>query len=74
MSSRSHPCCEKNVNQAAPVATVQQQSQVILHPVFTAVMSVVQTLNLPMRDSESHRLTLGLPPPSPPSLNSILRI
>jgi hypothetical protein len=72
MGSRNHPCCEKNANQPSPVAAVQQS--LVLHPVFTAVMSIVQTINLPMRDAESHRLTLGLPPPSPPSLNSILRI
>jgi hypothetical protein len=73
MGSRNHPCCEKNVNQAVPVATVQQL-QVVLHPVFNAIMSVVQIPCLPTRDVESHRLALGLPPPAPPNLNSILRI
>jgi hypothetical protein len=72
MGSHSHPCCERNVNQPSPVATVQQSH--VLHVVFTAVMPVVQTMNLPRRDAESHRLALGLPPPAPPNLNSILRI
>jgi hypothetical protein len=72
MGSRNHPCCEKNVNQPSSVATVQQFH--VLHPVFTAVMSDVQTSGLPMRDAESHGLALGLPPPAPPNLNSILRI
>jgi hypothetical protein len=73
MGSRNHPCCEKNVNQTAPVATVQQ-SQVVLHPIFPAVMLVVQKSGLPTRDAESHDLAPGIPPPSPPNLNSILRI
>jgi hypothetical protein len=72
MGSRNHPCCEKNANQPSSVATVQQSH--VLHPVFTAVTSVTQTSSLLIRDAESNRLTLGLPPPSPPSLNSILRI
>jgi hypothetical protein len=72
MGSRNHPCCEKNVNQVAPVATVQQSH--VLHVVFSPVAAVIQTICLPTRDAESHRLTLGLPRPSPPSLNSILRI
>jgi hypothetical protein len=72
MGSHSHPCCEKNVNQPSPVATVQQSHA--QHFVFMAVTSVAQAICLPMRDAESHRLALGLPPPAPPNLNSILRI
>ena len=72
MGSRNHPCCEKSANQLTPVATLQRTHA--LHAVFTAVLSVVQTIDLPTLNVESHRLALGLPPPSPPSLNSILRI
>jgi hypothetical protein len=72
MGTHSHPCCEKHLNQSTPVATVQQQHG--LHAVFTMVTPVVQTICLPIRDAAFHRMALGLPPPSPPSLNSILRI
>lgn len=72
MSSHSHPCCEKNVNQPAQVATVQQSH--VLHVAFTAVMFVVRTSDSPTEENSSRRLTLGLPPPAPPNLNSILRI
>jgi hypothetical protein len=69
MGSRNHRCCERNVSQPSPVVTVQQWH--VLHVVFTAVTSVVQTICLPIRDTETHRLAQGLPPPN---LNSILRI
>lgn len=72
MGSHSHPCCEKNVDQPSPVATVQQLH--VLQVVFTPVTSVVQAICLPVRSGESHTPALGLPPPSPPGLNSILRI
>ena len=72
MGSRGHPCCEKRASQPSPVATVQQSH--VQHVVFTIVTSVVQAVCPPMRDAESHCLALGLPPPLPPSLNSILRI
>jgi hypothetical protein len=72
MGSRNHPCCEKNANQPSSVANVQRSH--VLNPVFAAIVTVVQISSLLMRDAESHRLTQGLPPPSPPSISSILRI
>jgi hypothetical protein len=72
MGSQNHPCCEKTAAQPSPVAAVQQPH--VLHLVFTAVMLVSQTSVLPTHYAESHPLTLGLPPPAPPKLNSVLRI
>jgi hypothetical protein len=72
MGPRNHPCCEKNANQPTPVANVQRTH--VLHPVFTAVLLVVSATDLPTLNVENHHLTLGLPPPSPPNLSSILRI
>ena len=72
MGSQNHPCCEKTAAQPSPVATVQQPH--VLHVEFTAVMLVSQTSALPTHSAESHPLTLGLPPPAPPNLNSVLRI
>jgi hypothetical protein len=71
MGSRSHPCCEKNLDQSASVATVQQSH--VLHPVFTAVVLNGPSV-LPYIEFESRHLTFALPPHSPPSLNSPLRI
>jgi hypothetical protein len=71
MGSRSHPCCEKNVNEPAPVAAVQQSH--VLHPVFTVVVLDVANV-LPTAESEFRHPKLALPPHSPPSLNSPLRI
>jgi hypothetical protein len=72
MGSQNHPCCEKSAAQPSPVATVQQPH--VLHVEFTAVMLVSQTSALATYYAESHPLTLGLPPPAPPNLNSVLRI
>ena len=72
MGSHNHPCCEKTAAQPAPVATVQQSH--VLHVVFTAVMLVTETLAVQAQDPEFHPLALGLPPPAPPNLNSVLRI
>jgi hypothetical protein len=72
MGARNHPCCEKSANQPEPVATLQKTH--VLHAVFTVAMSVVQTTDLPTLNVEHHGLALGLPPPSPPNLSSILRI
>lgn len=72
MGSRNHPCCEKNANQPTVVANVQRTH--VLHPVFTAILLIVSATDLPTLNVEHHHLTLGLPPPAPPNLSSILRI
>jgi hypothetical protein len=72
MGSHNHPCCEKNVNQSSPVATVQQPN--VLHPVFTVVVSSDLACVVPAVESEFRHLTVAHPFHSPPSLNSPVRI
>ena len=71
MGSRNHPCCEKNVNQPAAVATIQQSHA--LHPVFIAVMLYDASISLAV-ESEFHHEKFAAPPHSPPTLHSPLRI
>ena len=72
MGVRNHPCCEKKINQTAPVAEVQQPHT--LQIVFVAIAPSSQLSVAPAREAGSSRTTLGLPPPAPPNLNFILRI
>ena len=71
MGSRHHPCCEKNINEPAPVATVQQSH--VPYPIFTAALLDVSIV-LPTVEFEFRHLEFALPLHSPPSLNSPLRI
>jgi hypothetical protein len=72
MGAHNHPCCEKSVNRTAPVAELQRTH--ILQVAFTAIASSSQLPERPTPEAESTRVTLGLPPPAPSNLNSILRI
>lgn len=71
MGSRSHPCCEKNVNQTSPVATVERSHR--LHAVVTVAVFDISSA-APTVESEFLHLKFSSPPHSPPSLNSPLRI
>src|SRR5258707_5329261 len=71
MASHSHPCCEKNVNQPAPVASVQQSH--VFHPVFTAAVLAAASAP-PTVEFEFRHLKSALPLHSPPPLNFPLRI
>jgi hypothetical protein len=66
-----HPCCEKNVNQPSPVATVQRSH--VPQPVFTAAALDVASI-LPTVEFEFRHVKFDSPPHPPPSLNSPLRI
>jgi hypothetical protein len=70
-NSRNHPCCEKNVDQASVVATVQQAHAV--YPVFTAVILDGPSVQ-PRAELEFRYVKFDSPPHSPPSANSPLRI
>ena len=67
-----HPCCKTVSPAPQPVASLQSVPQI--HPNFAviAVTPVVRTLFVPV--TVSKQVTLGLPPPAPPDLHSILRI
>jgi len=71
MSVGQHPCCKTSVNRPASIAKVEQDVQV-------QPQSVVVPLNilpLPARTIERAFTTqLGLPPPTPPGVNSVIRI
>ena len=72
MGAGQHPCCKTSVNRAAPVAKVEQDtSRIQSHAV--AVLLDCAALPATTLDRE-FTCQLGLPPPTPPDLNSVLRI
>lgn len=73
MSTGKHPCCQTVAT--APSTVASTQSKVSFQPAFdfaTPVTVLVQSMT--MADGELAFAHLGLPPPSPPGPNSILRI
>ena len=73
MGSGQHPCCRTIANRPQPVAATQPIPQILPSVAVSAdvVMGPVpSTLTAP---AEAH-VNLGLPPPAPPGLHSILRI
>jgi hypothetical protein len=72
MGARNHPCCEKSATQTAPVAEFQRTH--VFQAVFVAIAPSAELFVRPPQKAESISITLGLPPPAPPDLNSILRI
>jgi hypothetical protein len=71
MGSRNHACCEKNVDQPSPVATVQQSR--VPHPVVAVAVLDVPSIQLTIGFEFGH-VKFDSPPHSPPSWNSPLRI
>ena len=70
MGMGQHPCC-KTVSTAPSPASVQPSSH--FHLGF-AVAALTVTLEVaPVSTAESVQVHVGLPPPAPPGLNSILR-
>ena len=72
MGTGQHPCCKTVSNAPASVASVQPISKV--SPDFAVVAETIVTLVPSVSEAESEQIGLGLPPPSPPGQNSILRI
>jgi hypothetical protein len=72
MGVGQHPCCKTISTAPQPVASIQPVQHI--HPDFTVVgvTPLVQILFVPVTESE--QVALGLPPPAPPGLHSILRI
>lgn len=66
-----HPCCNTVTNAPQPVASLQPISQII--PVAITVKIVVVPVPSTI-EVETIQVGLGLPPPAPPGLHSILRI
>ena len=73
MGSGHHPCCKTIASRPQPVAMVQPDSKIL--PPVAAVAEVVTApvLSVPTEIAET-QAGLGLPPPAPPGLHSILRI
>jgi|SRR5580692_849534 hypothetical protein len=67
-----HPCCKTISTAPSPVASVQTSSHV--HPSFAVVARTPTFEVVPVSSGESAQVHLGLPPPTPPGANSILRI
>jgi hypothetical protein len=67
-----HPCCKTIASAPQPVASVQSTSQI--QP-SVAVVAQIAILSAPsIAEAEATQIGLGLPPPVPPGLYSILRI
>ena len=68
-----HPCCKTAVNRAPTVAKVERNVSQIQPDVPAALLETAFSFELFLsRAPDSEKL--GLPPPAPPALNSILRI
>jgi hypothetical protein len=72
MGTGQHPCCKTVSNTPASVASVQPISPV--RPDLAVVAETIFTFVSSVSEAESEQIALGLPPPSPPCQNSILRI
>lgn len=72
MGAGQHPCCKTSMGHVAPVAKVEQPlSQV--HPLLVAVPLTAMPQPAKTVD-RTFTSQLGLPPPAPPGLTSVLRI
>jgi hypothetical protein len=72
MGAGKHPCCKTLTTAPSPISSVQAKVQV--QPAF-AVISLLPTIAFdPRTESESSHIQIGLPPPAPPSTDSVLRI
>jgi len=68
-----HPCCKTSVNRVPAVAKVERSASQI-QPDITAALLETAFLFEPVLNRAPNSEKLGLPPPAPPALNSILRI
>jgi hypothetical protein len=72
MGTGQHPCCKTVSSAPASIASFQPISQV--HPDFVALAATLPVRVPSVSEAESEQIGLGLPPPTPPGKNSILRI
>lgn len=72
MAVGQHPCCNTSVIRSTPVAKVEHAASQIQPSVVAAPLSI---LPVPARNLDRASTSqVGLPPPVPPGLNSVLRI
>jgi hypothetical protein len=72
MGTGQHPCCKTVSNAPQPVASLRAMSQI--QPPVALVVEVAVVAIPSTSKAEVMQTGLGLPPPAPPGLNSILRI
>ena len=68
-----HPCCKTSVNRT-PTAAKVERSISQAEPYIPVALLEVAVLFEPARSRAPNSEKLGLPPPGPPGLTSILRI
>jgi hypothetical protein len=71
MGVGQHPCCKTASNAPQPVASPQSISQI--QPAVAVVEIAVASIPS-VTEAEGTQVGLGLPPPAPPGLQTILRI
>jgi hypothetical protein len=72
MEAAQHPCCDTVTNAPPPVASLQ--SMLRIHTPVAAVAENAVVSVPSATEAEAMQVGLGLPPPAPPGLHSILRI
>lgn len=72
MGAGQHPCCKTAISRVAPVAKVEQYASQI-HPLVVTV-ALTAVLQPAVTIDRVFTSQLGLPPPVPPFLSSVLRI
>jgi hypothetical protein len=72
MGAAQHPCCNIVKTAPQPVASMQAVSQIQAPVAVVAEIAVVSVSSA--TEAEAMQVGLGLPPPAPPCLHSILRI
>jgi hypothetical protein len=73
MGSGQHPCCKTIANRPQQVAATQPISQILPSVAVVAEVATDPVPSTLTAAAETH-VGLGLPPPAPPGLHSILRI
>jgi hypothetical protein len=72
MRTGQHPCCKTIANTPQPIVSIQSISQIQVPVAVVARIAIVPGPSL--AEAEAMQISLGLPPPAPPGLHSILRI
>lgn len=72
MGTAQHPCCKPIASAPQPIASIQSILQIQPTVAFVAEIAIVRVPSV--AEAETMQVGLGLPPPAPPGLHSILRI
>lgn len=72
MGAAQHPCC--NTIKSVPQLVASLQSMSPIQPPVAIVVEIAVVPVAPTTEAETMQVGLGLPPPAPPGLHTILRI